>query len=1359
MGGGTGSSSSTYSPPPEVAAAYKALLEKANPLVDQQQVRYTPDQAAYYAGLVPATLAPFTPYQVEGMQDVAGLRGFSTPYVQSATDLYTQAANPLNRQQFSGDAVNQYMSPYMQNVMQGAVQNINETNAQQQQQVLGNTIAKGAFGGDRAGIVRGQLARQQDLANNATLANLLNQGYTQALGEFNQQQGVDLATQLQNRNLQSAAGTNLLNAAQQGQGMALQQSLAEIGVGQQKQQQNQQELMTAYQNFLNEQGYPYQQLGWLGNMVSGAATGMGGTTTSNPAQPSGMSQIIGGLGALGSVGAMFGSNGILSGLGAGLAAISDERVKDNIQPIGKTFDGQNIYKFNYKGDPRTQMGLMAQEVEKRHPEAVGQVHGIKTVDYDAATSDAAHKHHFYTGGRTHYDDGGGVAPMSKVKPQDFLGGLQIKGATPHVPQAPTSQKSDDLASVIKSATPGLKGLNSLFTKDNNKIDGTPAPDAPTPPPRPAEFSDTVAFSEAQGGRIHYAAGGDALPSSLAGLSSATSKLPGGAPAQSSGGGGGGLGGLGNQVDQNAVTTENIYRALLHRSAEPAAIAGRSSELAAGTSTPQSIFNQTKASPEYQALMKDTVASSKLPAPPQAPAAYQNYQNLVNSGHASLADLQSGYNNYLKSAQTPTMPYMALPTVTSAKAEADAAAKANDPTATLTPEEIATLKQQAASSSLVDQRGGWRGGRFNYASGGGTDITLQYGAQTLADLQNIAEAQAGSGLGGLNPNSEALALKDYGLATGGRAHFDDGGPATSEDPMDKYARAISANESGGRYNAIGPETKSGDRAYGKYQVMGNNIPSWTEETLGKRMSPEEFLRDPAAQEQTFRQKFGSYVKQYGNPQDAASMWFSGKPVTEAGGRSDVTGTTVPDYIRRFNTALTSTAGGQDLVKQINEGAVRSGQADRVRTTPIDPNTRLPIKEASSKEGLWGELGVSTTPSERLAMFNAFATLAGTPGKFGVGLAAAGRTYADTLLKSQDQYQKGVGAQAQAEHAYAGSEREKAEAAAKNRLQTPKGLITFGQGPEGQQTMQNVPLPKPGQTVTTGGQQQAGGTEVPTAIQQAASGQTSGAPQAPIGPVHTDAPPETQNKFQVMQQLADQAGNTLDPGTQEAYRKQAMEQTQRAMNESRAAQDGSINLSSSIKAVASLPEKGVLNPGAAGNLRYGIANYFNTMARIAGSEAPDLGKDPITNQQILEKNSTLAAQASQKGIGKEAGFWLNGLKAAYPNVDLNKETSNNILANMIVGNGLAKDRANFANTYQSQDYAAGMGYNMETAFNTVNPQSMYIKDMDTIRKLLNLNVGGSNAITDLLDKPTAENKKKFDEMVQSRYGVSNLSRYFQ
>lgn len=122
----------------------------------------------------------------------------------------------------------------------------------------------------------------------------------------------------------------------------------------------------------------------------------------------------------------------------------------------------------------------------------------------------------------------------------------------------------------------------------------------------------------------------------------------------------------------------------------------------------------------------------------------------------------------------------------------------------------------------------------------------------------------------------------------------------------FASAIATVESGGRYDAVGPPTKNGGRAYGKYQVMDFNVGPWTEEVLGKRMTPQEFLASPKAQDAVFNAKFGSYVKEYGSPQDAASVWFSGRPLSEAGNASDGY-TTVPEYVKKFTAALGQ--GGQ------------------------------------------------------------------------------------------------------------------------------------------------------------------------------------------------------------------------------------------------------------------------------------------------------------------------------------------------------------------------------------------------------------------------------------------------------------------
>ncbi|MVB00050.1 hypothetical protein GN330_22625 [Nitratireductor sp. CAU 1489] len=79
--------------------------------------------------------------------------------------------------------------------------------------------------------------------------------------------------------------------------------------------------------------------------------------------------------------------GGLFGLGSSLI-MSDKRTKEDIEKVGKTDDGQAIYKFRYKGSPLLQMGLMAQEVEKKKPGAVKEVAGIKMVDYGKALEGA-----------------------------------------------------------------------------------------------------------------------------------------------------------------------------------------------------------------------------------------------------------------------------------------------------------------------------------------------------------------------------------------------------------------------------------------------------------------------------------------------------------------------------------------------------------------------------------------------------------------------------------------------------------------------------------------------------------------------------------------------------------------------------------------------------------------------------------------------------------------------------------------------------------------------------------------------------------------------------------------------------------
>jgi hypothetical protein len=120
----------------------------------------------------------------------------------------------------------------------------------------------------------------------------------------------------------------------------------------------------------------------------------------------------------------------------------------------------------------------------------------------------------------------------------------------------------------------------------------------------------------------------------------------------------------------------------------------------------------------------------------------------------------------------------------------------------------------------------------------------------------------------------------------------------------YREAIAAIESkgSGGYAAVGPVTSSGDRAYGRYQIMGNNIGPWSEAALGKRLSIQEFMASQSAQDAIFDHRFGSYVKQFGNPQDAASAWLTGRPLSTGGGARDLYGTSGSAYAQRFTDNL-------------------------------------------------------------------------------------------------------------------------------------------------------------------------------------------------------------------------------------------------------------------------------------------------------------------------------------------------------------------------------------------------------------------------------------------------------------------------
>jgi hypothetical protein len=215
----------------------------------------------------------------------------------------------------------------------------------------------------------------------------------------------------------------------------------------------------------------------------------------------------------------------------------------------------------------------------------------------------------------------------------------------------------------------------------------------------------------------------------------------------------------------------------------------------------------------------------------------------------------------------------------------------------------------AASPEMKQKLRW-GGYFGGRPG-------KYGA---FDLMHFDTGMGTNGLGmeggswehGFTPEQQ----KTWGI--GGSGGVGGGAPTTNADaigppmpraPMDytpeQRRAAIASIESAGSgdYNALGVWTgdpESGrDRAYGRYQMMGKNIPQWTQEVLGRAMTADEFMKDPKAQDAVFDKKFGEYVQKYGEA-GAANMWFTGHP--ESAGRKDPMGTDDYSYEARYLKAL-------------------------------------------------------------------------------------------------------------------------------------------------------------------------------------------------------------------------------------------------------------------------------------------------------------------------------------------------------------------------------------------------------------------------------------------------------------------------
>lgn len=191
-------------------------------------------------------------------------------------------------------------------------------------------------------------------------------------------------------------------------------------------------------------------------------------------------------------------------------------------------------------------------------------------------------------------------------------------------------------------------------------------------------------------------------------------------------------------------------------------------------------------------------------------------------------------------------------------------------------------------------------------GDGSTLAVTRNADGSFTTKTIIDA-AGNPVG---VNNAIVSTNSYVQnSPGGNQSWQDINTSTGSGAFAAFKQGIVNEESGGSYSSIGKVTSSGDRAYGKYQVMGDNIASWTQQALGKPMTSAQFLADPKAQDATASYIMMQKFNKYGDWADVASAWFTGGSVAENSNKSDVNGTTTPDYVNNVMSGMQKALGSQ------------------------------------------------------------------------------------------------------------------------------------------------------------------------------------------------------------------------------------------------------------------------------------------------------------------------------------------------------------------------------------------------------------------------------------------------------------------
>ena len=275
---------------PEYAQPYvERMLGKAEAVTDKPYQQYAGER-----------VAGFTPLQQQAQTDIAGMQ--TAPQLGQATGMAGTAGlgGLMAGQNYQNMATNPYamqayMSPYQQNVTDFQKQQAVMDYGRQLPGMNAQAVGSGAFGGSRQAIVESEA--QRNLQNQ--LAGIQATGSQNAFQNAQQAQQFGANLGIQGLGLAGAQAQTLgqLGQTQYGQQMGI--NTAQQQAGAQQQALNQQGLTNQYQDFQNQQRYPYQQLGFMSDILRGGPLTQS-TQSIYQAPPSAANQALGyGLGAYG----------------------------------------------------------------------------------------------------------------------------------------------------------------------------------------------------------------------------------------------------------------------------------------------------------------------------------------------------------------------------------------------------------------------------------------------------------------------------------------------------------------------------------------------------------------------------------------------------------------------------------------------------------------------------------------------------------------------------------------------------------------------------------------------------------------------------------------------------------------------------------------------------------------------------------------------------------------------------------------------------------------------------------------------------------------------------------------------------